>query len=759
VVACLCVAILGRRSDIGLLVHGSACAAAVHDGRPDAVQVCQLEYERTNDPKAGALLAETLVRRGDLPGAKRIAASLLATSARSDALYTLGWIARKEDKIDDAIEVLEDARRLHGFERKWKQLANDDGMLAMVRLDRSEFAKALQLVAECITNAQLDGEASLQRYCHLTAAKTLIRVGYWSAAEHEIGIAKKLVTSGEVDSDLEYQLGSFRQERGDYESAIQKFKSALQHHKRPQDPLWTINTELNLAYSLAERGQIDEAQRYLKESTRPDSEHKKKERTWIAAQIAYRQHDLPLAASLTEKYFELLGHDDSVDRESQIDVATLRARIELERGNLDLAVQWARRGVDQAERVRDAQSTLELRPWVQGKRRASYELLFTALALGHQFEEAAMAFDAWQGRTVQDALARTQQPASLDYSDMARQVDKLGEWLRVASKAPFARSPDRQAVLRTMRDIDLLALIVANDDVWRLTANHGPPQLARLGGWKKIHDLVDTFRGRSTDIELASALGDLLLPDESFRTTPEVLHVVLDGQLGGLPMAALRRGDTPLITMRPVVRLLRLPETHCVDVSRSGHATVLAAPDAKLPNAVAEAEQVAGLLSTAALHVTREIGAGATSAALRAAKYDAVLHVAAHGTLGMDGAALVLADREVPALEISALQVAPSLAVLSACNGAESDDQELAGSLAAGFLGAGSQHVVTTLRSVSDADALEISTRFYREGGVANPVRALAAVQSVLAKTNKREWPLWTVFGLDVCIDSSTDHR
>jgi len=631
----------------------------------------------------------------------------------------------------------------------------------MVRTDRSEFAEALRLIDGCITNAQLDGEASLQRYCHLTAAKTLIRVGYWSAAEHEIDIAKKLVTSGEVDSDLEYQLGSFRQERGEHESAIHNFESALQHRKRSQGSIWTINTELNLAYSLAERGQIGEAQRYFKEATRLDSAHNKKEpeRTWVAAQIAYREHDLPRAASLAEKYFEQLGHDDSVDRESQIDVATLRARIELERGNLDLAVQWAQRGVDQAERVRSAQSTLELRPWVLVKRRAPYELLFTALALDQQFQEAAMVFDAWQGRTVQDALARTQQPASLDYRDMAKQVDKLGEWLRVTSQAPFASPPDRQAVLRTMRDIDLLALIVANGDVWRLTANHGPPRLVRLGTFAELEDRIARFLGDPTDVTLASDLGTKLLPEDSFWATREVLYVIVDGRLKGLPVAALRRGDTPLIMMRPVARLFRLPETPCMNVTRSRHATVLAASDGTLPNAVAEAEQVAGLLSTAGLQITSDTGAAATRDALLAARNDAVLHVAAHVEISMDGAAIVLESGEVPALEISALQVAPSLAVLSACNAAESKDHELAGSLAAGFLGAGSQHVVATLGSIRDDSALEISTRFYRERGVANPVRALAAVQSALAKTNNHDWPLWTIFGLDACAGNASEHQ
>jgi CHAT domain-containing protein len=194
------------------------------------------------------------------------------------------------------------------------------------------------------------------------------------------------------------------------------------------------------------------------------------------------------------------------------------------------------------------------------------------------------------------------------------------------------------------------------------------------------------------------------------------------------------------------VRVLRLPETRCVHVARSGHATVLGAPDAKIPKARTEAEQVAELL-----HTTSKTGAAATKDALFAARNDAVLHVAAHGVVGMDGAAIVLADGEVSALEISARQVAPLLTVLTACDAATSEDSELAGSLAAGFLGAGSQHVVATLRPISDAGAPEISMKFYSAEGVADPARALAAVQAELAKTSNTDWPNIAVFGPDVC--------
>jgi tetratricopeptide (TPR) repeat protein len=749
---CLCAVVVWRRRDVA---SNDDCASAVRDERRTAVEACQLEYDRTKDPKTGVQLAKALSRAERNDDAKRVAAALVDTPARSDALYILGRIARDEDRNDDAVTALREARALHRAEQRPKELSTDDVVLAMARLDRNEFAEALQLIDECITEAQVANDADLQSYCHLAAAKALIRVGYWSAAEAEIAHARPLAISGTRRSDLEYQDGSAAQELGNHALAIVRFGKALQYRKQVANSatsLWVINTELNLAYSLAEQQKFDEARQHLDNARLLDVDNKReRQRTWVAARIAYRQHDLGSAASLAAKCFDSL---DAEDLDVRLDVAALAARIALEQNDLEGAERWARRGVEQAERIRGMQSVLELRPWVLAKRRAPYELLFVALARRQQIQDAALIVDAWQARTVQDALATMRPPASLDYRGVADRVTRLGKWLGVASHAAFAKSPDPGAVLHAMQSIDLLALIVANDEVWSLVVNHGSPRLSRIKPLSELQGLLGEFLRRPTDIKPASELGALLLPERLFRATPEVLHVLVDSQLQGLPVAALRHDGVPLIAMRPIVRVLRLPENRCARVTRSARATVLAAADATIPNALTEGERVAKLL-----HTSSQAGASATKAALFAASNDTVLHVAAHGKIGMDGAALVLADGEVSALEIQVNRLAPSLVVLTACDAAAANDPELAGSLAAGFLGAGSQYVVATPRTISDTGALEISTRFYRAGGDADPVRALATVQSELARTNNTDWPNVAVFGLDVCTQDSPDHR
>jgi CHAT domain-containing protein len=175
-------------------------------------------------------------------------------------------------------------------------------------------------------------------------------------------------------------------------------------------------------------------------------------------------------------------------------------------------------------------------------------------------------------------------------------------------------------------------------------------------------------------------------------------------------------------------------------------------PDFGLLYAHLEAAQVAELLHTAS-----RIGSEATSVALWAAAGDAVLHVAGHTVSDANEATIKLWDRDVTALEIAARAQAPSLAVLSSCSSATSsaNNVELVDSLATGFLAAGSQHVVATLRSIDDASARVVMLAFYGRGDVSDPARALHAAQSALWKTKNVAWPIFTVFGPDVCPSES----
>jgi CHAT domain-containing protein len=312
---------------------------------------------------------------------------------------------------------------------------------------------------------------------------------------------------------------------------------------------------------------------------------------------------------------------------------------------------------------------------------------------------------------------------------------------------------DGRGVLESLRKIDLIALAVASGQVWRLTASHGKLRLDPLSSLEALRDRLDRFSGAPTDRELASSLGAQILPDDLVRDTKEPLYVVLDAPLATLPFAALRRNDRPVIAARPVIRAPRLPveatALACAARPRIGGAVVLADVAGDLPDARRESSKVASLFNATPL-----VGGDATSTALFAAKPDSLLHVAVHADVNGSGI-LKLYDRAVSAPEISASKLGPALVVLSACSTAQSGDPELAGSLSTAFLAGGSTRVVATLRPVSDPGALEITSRFYANGGVGDPARVLAEIQAQLADSTNKDWPNFAVFGGDICAPRS----
>jgi tetratricopeptide (TPR) repeat protein len=727
-----------------------------------AVVICQREYERTKLPLTGAYLAD-LLRRSNSPGAaSALANDLLSTGVRGDALQILGKIAEADHRIDDAIKLLQDARQVHRAQSNHVELARDDQALGRIQADQERYSEALQTIDECIAEARVGSDTLIEAYCRLTAATTLVSVGYFEAAQQELDRAAKQMSGDRDLAQLWYMRGNLEQEvdRGPlrlphHEEAIVAFKHSLEFAKRAQFTAIVPSIHFNLAYSLAEINNTEEADRHLEEGTMLDLGGRYvKDRAQLAARIAYRRGNLDLAFSLNERLYPTLD-----DNDDQIDVCIMQARISLARNDYASAVKWAKLGVDSAEKVRAAQTLGELRPWVLASRRKPFELLFTALTRAGLVEEAVTVFDQWQGRTLIDEMARPSPEPSPGLSSTATRIQRLGQWLPAVAKAPLMTS-DARAVTQALRKIDLVAFAVAEGDVWRLAASHGRFQLDRLGPIDALQDRLDRFMAAPTDPVLAGDLGALILPEDVVRKTDDPLYVVLDGPLAALPFVALRRApeNQPLIATRPVVRTPRLPvASFCELRADIGNALVLADAAGDLPDARRESGNVASLFGTTPL-----VGAAATSTALFAASAPAgrprsslLLHVAVHADVDSGGGALKLHDRTVSAPEISANKLGPALVVLSACSTASSGDPELADSLSTAFLAGGSQHVVATLRSVSDAGALELTSRFYRARGADDPVRVLANIQAVLARGDNKEWPNFAVFSNEACIPRS----
>ncbi|TMQ19070.1 MAG: CHAT domain-containing protein [Deltaproteobacteria bacterium] len=718
----------------------------------EAVIVCQREYERTKVPMTGARYADALRRSNNVDAAVALANQLLNTDARGTALQILGKVAEAKRQTDEAISLLQQARQDHRTRGEHVELAKDDQVLARIQDSQARYAEALETLEECITQSRAGGDERIEGYCHLTAARVLMTAGYFEAAQQEIDrAAQQLRTDADV-AQLWYGRGNLEQEvvrdplrHNHYQQAVVAFEKSLELSKRARTSVFVVNIHLNLAYSLAEVGRTEEADQHLSEAALLDVKGRyKTDRDQIAARIAYRRENFSLASSLNEKVFPTIEDDDD-----RIFVCIMQARIALAMNDMAAAIRWAKLGVDSAERVRGAQTLSELRPWVLASRRQPFELLFTAYARTGRVEDAVAVFDQWQGRTLLDEMARPSPEPLPGLSTTASRIQGLGRWLPAVSKAPLMTT-DGHVAMRTLGRIDLVALAVAEREVWRLTAIHGQLRLDDLGSFDSLSKRLDQFMSTPTDPAVADELGKLLLPDDVVRTTTEPLYVVLDPPLAALPFVALRRNAQPLIAIRPVIRAPRLPVASTCGPREAGGAHVLADAAGDLPDARRESSKVASLFGTTPL-----VGAAATSAALFAAKSDPVLHVAVHAEVDAGGGMLKLHDRAVSAPEISANRLGPSLVVLSACSTARSSDPELAGSLSTAFLAGGSQRVVATLRPVSDAGALDLTSRFYNARGADDPVRALAQIQAMLAQTDNKEWPNFAVFTSEVCLPGS----
>jgi tetratricopeptide (TPR) repeat protein len=712
-----------------------------------AVQICQREYQRTKLPATGALLAQALMRGGDRKTAGTLANVLLMTDAQADAFQILGRIDLDANRNEDATVKLEKARSLHRAGPDYVGLAEDGYYLAYLQIEQHQYIEAIKILDESLAAARLGNSAHTEGRCHLYMARALIGAGYFEGGQQALDRAALQLESEQDQASLWFERGKLEQEidripphRTHQAIAVAAFERSLALAKRAGDVAHVIANHLHLAYSLAELGQTTKAEQHLEAANNLDSKRTEDDRVQLAARIAYRSSDFGRAISLNDQIYPKL-----TDEDDQIDVSVMQARIALATNQVELAVHWATKGVESAQKIRAGQKSNELQPWVLASRREPFEVLFVGLVRAGWIADAFAVFDQWQSRSLLDAMARPSSDSAPEPSSTARKLQGTERWLSTVSNTPLMKG-DKAAAMQTLAMIDLVAFAVAEGEVWRLTDHHGHLHIEDLGTMDTLRGEVDAFMTSPTDPAAARALGARLLPDDLVHGS-DPLYVVLDAPLAGIPFAALRWNEQPLIAMRPVLRAPRLPVSGtCKLRTETNGALVLGDAFDDLPDARRESLRVAALLGTSPL-----LGDAATSAALFAGKSDPLLHIAVHTGLDAGGGTLRLYDRSVSAPEISANKLGPSLVVLAACSTASSQDPELARSLSTAFLAAGSDRVVATLRPISDVGARELTTRFYADHGVVDPVSTLAKIQATLADSDNKDWPNFAVFGSKVC--------
>ncbi len=195
------------------------------------------------------------------------------------------------------------------------------------------------------------------------------------------------------------------------------------------------------------------------------------------------------------------------------------------------------------------------------------------------------------------------------------------------------------------------------------------------------------------------------------------LTVVADGPIGAVPFAALHDGrgflvDRFAIRQTPSVSVDQLL---CSHVRSHRGALAMGTADQFAPLAAVEAARVGEAWEAAAGRCVVLQGDDATAAAFiaQASEYD-VIHVAGHGLFRDDApefSAIRLADRWVTAAEISRLELAGQLVVLSACDTgsrhASGPLREVVG-LPRALLAAGASGVIASLWPADDVATTQL---------------------------------------------------
>jgi tetratricopeptide (TPR) repeat protein len=551
------------------------CLEVARKGNDAAtILVCSDDYARAGDPTTGAQLADALRRTGKLREAATVATELLATPARADALQTLGKIAVREDRRDDAERALRLASELHRGQGQRGEAAAD--LLALAELS-TDFVDQLLDLEQAVRDARLGRAPKIEAYCHLAAARVLSEIGARDGALGALARAEPLIgtPSDRVGFDLES--GNVHQNLGDHALAVLAFDRARAGAQAATIARRALSARLNAVYSLAEAGRPDAAALELEAARALDpGDRKLTVRLALEARIASRRGDPARAAELVDR---ALAATEPSEREDLLELEIQRAEIAIQNGELAAGEQWARRAIAHVEALRSPHPPVELRSWMVTDRRRPYELLFASLAGRGDAAGALVVFDRYRGLGVLAALATGGGSGGPPSPAPAFPAAELARLLPLAGASALATPAPERAIVDAVRAASVLALVVANDALWRITAAAGQLAVARLGELAELRTALDRFRAAPGDRAAAAVIGELLVPAELARPSDGILHVVLDEPLAGLPIAALWVGERRLGAARPIALLARPSDVACATIPAGARRAVsLAAP-------------------------------------------------------------------------------------------------------------------------------------------------------------------------------------
>jgi tetratricopeptide (TPR) repeat protein len=720
----------------------------------------QLEFQR------GYVLSMT----GDYgPALKAYERSLpwFRDSGRPDfvamALHNQGFIYTHTGRLDEAEEVLREARQLEEASGRLLEMAGTDNNLGLLASYRGDIPEALRrLTASDDLYMRQTGDAVPR---HVSRCEILLSVGlYHEASDLAKRIASGAKRKGRAEDEADALLVAARAAllAGDAEEAKDLARVAISKFDTQNREIWATQANLALVEAMYES---EGASARLGDQTRHVADSLAANGFVVAAsraRILAGRISLDLSDSTSaEEDLTALGNPRSGPVELRIQRWQAEALLRLARGKARGADAAARAGLDLLDDYQAGLGASDLRFGIE---RQGAELGAIGLKLAVESGRARRVF-RWMERTraralryppvvpdendpEQGVLAELRQvsadlrdPEKHDDRDLIRKQRRLQEQLRGSNRvrrSGTASDSDLsiEILLDSLADRTLVELGSVDGRLLAVMVRNQRFTVHEIGGASVIER--ELARLRSTLRRTARMRRDSnLIRDSVGRFDQMVLgnlgidsdQVVLvpSGPLMAAPWAVLPSLTGTVVTVAPSAEMW----WRAFSRESSGEGVVLAAgPD--LENATRE---VAGLKSlyTRATVLEPSDTADRFGAAVRGA---AVAHAACHASFEVDNpmfSSLRLGDGDFNVYDLERLHHPPDLMVLSACDSGYTDTRagdELTGVTSA-LLSMGAKSVVASVGLVPDSEATSDLMVAFHRGLIsgATPAEALATAQ------------------------------
>ena len=722
------------------------CEEAVAADRDTAAAECLVGYVLTGDAATGGRAAQRMCRReGALPILEWIAGAIGDSPAGADAWHAVGIRRRLDGDLEGSLEAHLRAASHRAAGDELGHLHDSMGLFATY-LVQSNYQAGAHQAAVLYELAPRIGGPDDRAIVYISIAGMMLELGSPIVAAELIDQAKPFVSvSSKYYGYLRQREAAIERARKhpqlEQRALHEAYDSAVRRHDRDLES----NIRMNMVRAALDAGAVDDAARLL-DSPPMAQDAPPNDRSvdaYFRGLVAIARGDSATAVRVIERVLPR-APDVWIDY-----LESVRGRALVQVGPAGEAEHALLHAVEATERKRAALDADTFKSWMLETERAPFEDLFLLYVAQGRLEDAFGIVQRATARSILDGLLGDEHPDQSPAQAIAAagaRVEGARALERSLRASHAALMPDPLVVLTRLRGNHVITYFAARGELWAIAVgSDGALSAHRIGAVSELGDRAAAWRRHPDDIRLADDLGERLLPDPLLPREGSRVFIVADLPIAEVAFAALRKHGDYVVFHHPVAYAPSAAVLSFTRRSNSPHrAVVLGDPTGDLPQARLEAQEVARLL-----HVDPRLGTAANRSAILDASEATLLHIAAHTEPTVTGSALRLADGQLDAAAIIDRGINAGAVVLLTCSSAAVAGADELSSLASAFLAAGAHTVIAARWGIEDAVGREFAELFYRAGGIASPVDAVASAQrSLLANhVSVTQWSAFVVMG------------